>query len=203
MILETLITTNNETGDRHIAAMGPRFEGSDFAKEGLQKMVLRPYPETRTLKNLLTMGVGVVHITDNVFNIVRAALNREKSKEDKEFNRQLAETIEQTCCRYASFRVIHSNVESMPPQLYCQLNHWTRNRDFIGFNRAKNAIIEMAILVTRVRFLPKSEIDEAIVKSKIIVDKTGAEQEMQSYEFLIDYLNDYYQNETGQADLPD
>ncbi len=61
----------------------------------------------------------------------------------------------------------------------------------------------MAILVTRVRFLPKSEIDEAIVKSKIIVDKTGAEQEMQSYEFLIDYLNDYYQNETGQADLPD
>ena len=58
--------------------------------------------------------------------------------------------------------------------------HVGRHRDFFGFNRAKHAVVEAAILATRTDFLPLAEIEAEYRKLAVLVDKTGGEAEHQS-----------------------
>jgi len=61
-------------------------------------------------------------------------------------------------------------------------------REFIGFNRAKNAIIEAAILATRVRFLGVEHILQEYRRLAEIVKKTGGEQESRAMQYLQEYV---------------
>ena len=57
-------------------------------------------------------------------------------------------------------------------------------REFFGFNRAKHAVIEAAILATRIHLLPADEISADFERLKIIVEKTGAAAEHRAFAFL-------------------
>ncbi|MCZ7625422.1 MAG: DUF447 family protein [Candidatus Methylomirabilis sp.] len=61
-------------------------------------------------------------------------------------------------------------------------------REFIGFNRAKNAIIEAAILATRVRLLGVAPILQEYRRLSEIVQKTGGEQETLAMAYLQEYV---------------
>jgi uncharacterized protein len=61
-------------------------------------------------------------------------------------------------------------------------------RDFFGFNRAKNAVIEAAILATRVRLLKPKQIREELAKLASPVDKTAGDQERRAFDFLKQYI---------------
>jgi hypothetical protein len=65
-----------------------------------------------------------------------------------------------------------------------------RIRDFFGFNRGKHAVIEAAILATRVAILPRSEIDEQWTRLRSWVDKTGGPNERAAMDFLETWLFD-------------
>src|SRR4051812_46315753 len=69
MILEGIVTSVSPAGDVNIAPMGPRVEGPDF-----RTFVLRPYPTSQTYRNLKAHGEGVLHVTDDVLLLARAAL---------------------------------------------------------------------------------------------------------------------------------
>ena len=64
-----------------------------------------------------------------------------------------------------------------------------RLRDFFGFNRAKHAVLEAAILATRIHFLPREQIDNSFAELRVIVDKTASEQEFQAFELLERYVS--------------
>jgi hypothetical protein len=64
-----------------------------------------------------------------------------------------------------------------------------RLRDFFGFNRAKHAVVEAAILATRTDFLPIDEIDAEYRKLAVIVGKTGGEAEKRAFEILRDRID--------------
>ena len=66
--------------------------------------------------------------------------------------------------------------------------HSGRLRDFLGFNRAKHAVLEAAILATRTDFLSLAEIESDFHRLGVIVDKTGGEQEKAAFAFLCDHL---------------
>jgi hypothetical protein len=59
-----------------------------------------------------------------------------------------------------------------------------RLRDFFGFNRAKHAVVEAAILATRTQILPAAEIEAEYRRLAVLVDKTGGEQEHTAFAFL-------------------
>jgi hypothetical protein len=61
-------------------------------------------------------------------------------------------------------------------------------REFFGFCRAKHAVVEAAILATRLHLLPREEIDAEFRKLARIVEKTGGEQEREAFEFLEAYV---------------
>ena len=57
-------------------------------------------------------------------------------------------------------------------------------RDFFGFNRAKHAIVEAAILTTRLHFLPLAEVAAEFRKFRVIVGKTGGPAEQEAMDLL-------------------
>ena len=59
-----------------------------------------------------------------------------------------------------------------------------RLRDFFGFNRAKHAVIEAAILATRTAFLPPEEIRAEFERLAVLVDKTGGPAEHAAFDHL-------------------
>ena len=62
--------------------------------------------------------------------------------------------------------------------------HSGRGRDFFGFNRAKHAVLEAAILATRTAFLPLDDIAAEFRKLAVIVQKTGGPQEHAAFALL-------------------
>jgi hypothetical protein len=63
-----------------------------------------------------------------------------------------------------------------------------RLRDFLGLNRAKHAVVEAAILATRVAWIAPQEIRDAMARLAVLVEKTGGPSERRAMAFLIDYV---------------
>jgi hypothetical protein len=61
-------------------------------------------------------------------------------------------------------------------------------REFIGFNRARHAVLEAAILATRTHLIPADEIREEYVKLQVIVDKTAGPRELEAMQLLTQYV---------------
>src|SRR4051812_44771672 len=68
MILEGLVTTVSAGGAVNIAPMGPRVDPA------FQTIVLRPFPTSQTYRNLREHGEGVLHVTDDVLLLAKAAV---------------------------------------------------------------------------------------------------------------------------------
>ena len=62
--------------------------------------------------------------------------------------------------------------------------HSARRREFWGFNRAKHAVIEAAILATRLHLIAHDEIAAEFRKLRVIVTKTGGPAETEAMDFL-------------------
>jgi hypothetical protein len=93
------------------------------------------------------------------------------------------------CCRYHEFRVIGGEGEGEDrggsrAVLVAETVASGRFRDFFGFNRAKHAVVEAAILATRVGILPIGEIRDELERLSVPVSKTGGAAEREALELL-------------------
>ena len=65
-----------------------------------------------------------------------------------------------------------------------------RLRDFFGFNRARHAVLEAAILATRTEILPLDEMLADFRKLAVLVDKTGGPRERAAFTLLHRHVHD-------------
>src|SRR5215475_2115106 len=70
MVVETVVTTLDERGEPHFAAMGVTW--------GEETMVIRPYVNTRTFRHLRDRGDAVINVTDDVLLFAQSALTHER-----------------------------------------------------------------------------------------------------------------------------
>ncbi|MFN0050617.1 MAG: DUF447 domain-containing protein, partial [Planctomycetales bacterium] len=68
--------------------------------------------------------------------------------------------------------------------------HCGRLRDFFGFHRARHAVLEGAILATRVHLLSPGEIQSEFDRLKTIVHKTAGPREREAFDMLREYVAD-------------
>jgi uncharacterized protein len=182
MILEGIVTSVSPSGVVNIAPMGPRVDAA------LQRFLLRPFPTSQTYRNLKAHGEGVLHVSDDVLLLARAALGPVEPSPPLVAAARVKGFVLRDACRYYEFRVVGLDEREERVRIDCEVLHVGRLRDFFGFNRAKHAVVEAAILATRTAFLPLEEIEAEYRKLAVLVDKTGSEQEQQAFNLLREHV---------------
>lgn len=181
LILEGVVTTLNEDGTVNASPMGP------VVDRGLTQMTLKPFSTSRTCQNLLRCPEGVVHVTDDVELIAAAAIGKLESIETRPAKRIRGQVLGDACRAY-EFRIVDVDDSQERVVMRAELVERTFLREFFGFNRAKHAVLEAAILATRLAFLPRSQIMEEMRRLESPVMKTAGEQERRAFELLQQYV---------------
>lgn len=178
MILEGIVTTIAPDGTLNIAPMGPIVDAD------MRRLILRPFKTAQTYRNLKSHGEGVFHVTDNVLLLAQAAVGEVDPIPEVERATYILGYILTEAARFYEFRTIAFDDVRDRSTIEAEVVHSGTRRDLLGFNRAKHAVLEAAILATRTSLIPRAEIDAEFRKLKVIVEKTGGPQEHAAFAHL-------------------
>lgn len=174
MIFETLVTTVGADGRVHFAPMGARYAGDE--------VVLMPFKPSATLDNILSSGCAVLNLTTDVRVFAGCVTGR------REWPTLPAERIAgerlASALAHVELRLLRCDDDAQRPVLHlgrvCERNH----APFPGFNRAQAAVIEGAVLVSRLRLLPPEKVDDEMAYLQIAIDKTAGPAEREAWNWL-------------------
>jgi hypothetical protein len=174
VIIETVTTTINPNGTVNCAAMGVEW-GDDV-------IVIKPFPSTRTLRNLRTTGAAVVNLTDDILLFTQAALG------DPHPPTRPAATIEgavlSDACSWREVTVEAIDESGPRARVTTQVVDRGTGREFLGFNRASHAVLEASIIASRARLLPSADIGAELERLQVLVDKTAGPREREAMELV-------------------
>ena len=182
LIAEGIVTTVNPDGSANISPMGPRVN-RDFTQ-----LLLRPFQTSTTYQNLKRTGEGVFHITDDVLLVAKAAVGRLTPEPSLQPAPHVQGFLLSGACRWFAFRVSRLDDSEERTTIDCTVIGSGNLRPFFGFNRAKHAVLEAAILATRIGILPSEQIMAELQRLAIPMEKTAGAQEREAFEFLRDYV---------------
>jgi hypothetical protein len=180
MILETVVTTLDEDGDTNFAAMGVVW--------GDDQLVIRPYVDTRTFRNLVRSREAVVNVTDDVLVFAKSALSRERFPSRPAT--RVRGAILTDACHWREVLVEEVAVpESRAGQagradVRARVVAGDVGRPFAGLCRAKHAVVEASILASRARRLPRDEVLRELDRLDPLVDKTGGPSEREAMAYI-------------------
>ena len=178
MILETIVTTVDAGGSINFAPMGVEWDE--------ETIVLKPFLETTTFRNVSATGAAVVNLTDDAMLFAQGAIS---SPQFPSFPASVVRgVVLDAVCSWRELEVVA--IDATPPRSRIDTRVVYRGvrREFIGFNRARHAVLEAAILATRTHLLPAEQIQEEYARLQIIVDKTAGPREREAMELLTDYV---------------
>jgi hypothetical protein len=178
MIIESIVTSMAADGTINFAPMGVEW--------GESTLVLKPFLETTTFRNVRETRVAVVNITDDVMLFARAAIS------SPEYPWVPATVVRgvvlEAACSWRELEVV--TLDDTPPRsrIEARVLHHGFRREFIGFNRARFAVLEAAILATRTHLLPAEEIRAEYARLQVIVDKTAGPREREAMALLTEHV---------------
>lgn len=184
MIFETIVTTLSTAGVPHIAPMGVRYEAD--------QVVLMPFKPSTTLENILASRCAVLNLTTDTRVFAGCVTGR------RDWPVVPAETI--PCVRLAlslghvELQLAEMRDDATRPVLLMGRGYAARHGDFAGFNRAQAAIIEGAVLVSRLSMLAASKIDSEMAYLQIAIDKTAGSAEREAWQWLRDAVDRFRAN---------
>jgi len=189
VIFETIVTVRGEAGRDHIAPMGVREEAGFI--------VVSPFRPSATLENILREKCAVVNFTDDVRVFAGCLTGR--------YDWPTVPAQHLPCPRLAAAlshaEVKLERVEDDPvrPKLWCREVARVTHAPFRGFNRAQAAVIEAAILVSRLHMLPREKIDAEIAYLAIAVEKTAGAREREAWGWLVQRIAEYRAKQESAA----
>jgi uncharacterized protein len=179
-ILETVVTTINPDGSVNCAAMGVEW--------GEQRIVIKPFHGTRTLRNLRATEVAVVNLTDDILLFSQAALG------DPRPPTRAAASVEgavlDDACSWREVRVASIDDGEARARVSTVVVGDGVGREFLGLNRASHAVLEASILASRIRMLEAAEIRDELRRLQGLVDKTGGPREREAMAYVRTVIGD-------------
>jgi len=182
MILEGIVTSLDEHDELNVAPMGPIVDAT-FAS-----LLFRPFRTSRTYRNLKVRPCGVFHVVDDVLLLARAAIDELPEVPAHFPAERIAGRVLSAACRWYEFEIEACDDSQERTEMRARVVHCGRLRDFFGFNRAKHAVLEGAILATRLALIPPEKVREEFARLRVIVNKTAGPQEREAFELLEGYV---------------
>jgi hypothetical protein len=178
VIIETIITTLSAEGELNIAPMGVEW--------GDEIIIVKPFLETATFRNLQATGAAVINLTDDVLLFARAIVSNPRVAVVPA--EKVAGVVLRDACSWREVQV--RSVDDTPPRsrIVTAVVHRGVRREFLGFNRARHAVLEAAILATRTHLLPADHIRGEFERLQVIVDKTAGPHEQEAMALLTDHV---------------
>ena len=189
--MEGLLTSINAAGQINIAPMGPIVQG-DF-----ESLLLRPFRGSTTHSNLIETKTAVFHVVDRVDVIARAAISRLEKLPYTVAATVVPGVVLTDCCRWFEVEITDIDTTNERSEMRAKVVHRGQLRPFFGLNRARHAVIEAAILATRVHMLPREQIESAMQFLAPAVAKTGGPEETSAFAMLHQHIDRYYVGETS------
>jgi hypothetical protein len=186
VIIESIVTTVDQHGGVNCAPMGVEW--------GDEAIVLKPFLETATYRNVTATRAAVVNLIDDVRVFARAAIS------NPEYPTKRATVVTGVvlvdCCSWRELEI--RAIDSTPPRsrIDATVVHRGFHREFIGFNRARHAVLEAAIHATRLHLLERSFIESEMARLQTIVDKTAGPHEREAMDLLADHMRRVWLDET-------
>ena len=182
MIHETVVTTCSAAGTPHVAPMGARFER--------ERVILMPFRPSTTYDNIMATGCAVMNFTSDVRVFAGCVTGR------KNWPTLPADAV--PCVRLAGslahteLRLEHVGGDPTRPVLTLRRVAEANHAPFTGFNRAQAAVIEAAVLVSRLHLLPREKIETEMAWLTIAIEKTAGPAEHEAWQWLTEAVAAYY-----------
>ncbi|MBQ0960687.1 DUF447 family protein [Ideonella sp. 4Y11] len=175
LIYECVVSTTDTAGRPHLAPMGVRYRADD-------RVLLMPFKPSTTLDNILATGVAGLNILTDTRVFAGCVTGR------REWPllpmQRLAGLRLQAALRHQELQLESVSEDPQRPVLTLHAVHSANHAPFLGLNRAQAAVLEGAVLVSRLRLLPPEKIDTEMAYLQIAIDKTAAPEELEAWGWL-------------------
>jgi uncharacterized protein len=182
MIFETIVTTVSDQRVVHIAPMGIR------EQEGL--VVLAPFQPSTTLENVLATRCAVVNLSDDVCIFAGCLTGRQNWPTLPATRIQCARL--ESPLAHVELELERVEEDALRSRLLCRRVHEETHASFRGFNRAQAAVLEAAILVSRLHMLPRERIESEVKYLAIAIEKTAGPLERKAWAWLMERIEAHY-----------
>jgi hypothetical protein len=188
-IRESIITTLHEDGSAHIAPMG--------VHETDRGLMLAPFKPSATLNNLIREGTATINYPDDVRIFAGCLTGR---RDWPTFPTDVIAGIRlHDCLSHTEIKVHTHEDHEQRPKFSCDVVHEQMHKPYHGYNRAQFAVIELAILASRLNMLTEDKIDNEIEYLRIGLDKTAGERELQAWDWLMEKVTRFRNEQTEKA----
>lgn len=182
MIRETIVSTVSAAGQVHFAPLGIIADGDGW--------VIAPFYPSTTLSNLRDVPFAAANFSDDVrvfAGCLTGRTNWPVSPCDAIPVPRLADTL-----AHVELAVTQVAEDAQRPRFHCRVLRSSTHGPFKGFNRAQAAVLEAAILVSRLRLLPPERIEREMTYLQSAVDKTGSTAEKEAWSWLLQAVNAFH-----------
>jgi uncharacterized protein len=182
MIRECVVTSVDTHGRVHLAPLG--------LIAAADRWVIAPFRPSTTLDNLRAVPFAVANYIDDVRIFAGCLTGRRDwplTKIEGFPVPRLAAAL-----THAELAVDHVEEQEQRPRFQCRLLRQEQHAAFTGLNRAKAAVLELAVLASRLDFLPREKIENEIAYLQIAVDKTAGPEEIEAWTWLAEKVAAHY-----------
>jgi uncharacterized protein len=176
VIFETVVTTVASDGRVHVAPMGVRYQG--------EQVVLMPFKPSTTHDNIVAGACAVLNIVTDTRVFAGCVTGRRAwptLPADKIAGVRLACALS-----HVELALAERVDDGQRPVLRMKRVHEVAHANFPGFNRAQAAVIEGAVLVSRLHMLPPQKVDSELAYLQIAIDKTAGPGEREAWGWLLE-----------------
>ena len=189
MIRETIVTTVDGSGSVHIAPLGIIAERDGW--------VIAPFRPSVTLDNLAAVPFAVASHTDDVRVFAGCLTGRREWPTVPVANCPVPRL--EAALAHAVLEVESVADDGLRPRHFCRVVSGGTHAAFGGMNRAKAAVLELAILVSRLHMLPRDKIEAEIAWLAIAVGKTAGPEESEAWGWLMERVEHHFAEEAGRG----
>lgn len=172
----------------HIAPLGIIAEGDGW--------VIAPFRPSVTLDNLGEVPFAVANYTDDV-RIFAGCLTGRKDWPTVPVEGYPVPRIS-AALAHSVLAVESVSDDSLRPRLSCRVVQEETHAPFTGFNRARAAVLELAILVSRLHMLPREKIETEIAYLSIAIEKTAGPDEKEAWGWLMQKVTSHFGTAKGR-----
>jgi hypothetical protein len=183
-ILEGIVSSCDAAGAMHLAAMGPEVLADEAVAGRLSRLILKPFAESQTAVNLARHPEGVFHAIDDVLLLARVVTGALDASPAAHPATLVRGWILDEAAAAHEFRITTADRRGERQRLEARVVATHPQHATAGFNRARHAVVEAAILATRLHLMNREAIGQQLTMLRRLVEKTAGPREEEAFEVI-------------------